>query len=113
LFLTVLLWITEAVPMGITAIFALFFAGFIGFETQDNILKGFSGTGVFFLLSAMTIGQIFTNVGLGKRLSLYILPMLGNKSKNVLLSVMLGTGVISMFLADIPTALIFFGITMP
>src|SRR5699024_2582821 len=27
--------------------------------------------------------------------------------------VMLGTGVISMFLADIPTALIFFGITMP
>lgn len=113
LFLTVILWITEAVPMGITAIFALFFAGFIGFETQENILKGFSGTGVFFLLSAMIIGQIFTNVGLGKRLSLYILPMLGNKSKNVLLSVMLGTGIISMFLADIPTALIFFGITMP
>ncbi|MDO5027436.1 MAG: DASS family sodium-coupled anion symporter [Tissierellia bacterium] len=113
LFLTVLLWITEAVPMGVTAVFALFFAGFIGFETQENILKGFSGTGVFFLLSAMTIGQIFTNVGLGKRLSLYILPMLGKKAKNVLLSVMLGTGIISMFLADIPTALIFYGITMP
>ena len=113
LFVTVLLWLTEAVPMAVTSIFALFFGAWVGFESEAVILSGFSGTGVFLLLGAMIIGQIFSKVGLGKRISLYVLPMLGNRSKMVLLSVMLGTCVVSMFLADIPTALIFFGICTP
>ncbi|MGE9994587.1 SLC13 family permease [Peptoniphilaceae bacterium SGI.137] len=113
LFLTVLMWITNAVPMAVTAVFALFFAGWTAFETQENILAAFSGTGVFFLLGAMIIGHVFTKVGLGKRISLYILPLLGSKASMVLLSIMLGTGIISMFLADIPTALIFYGISLP
>ena len=113
LFVTVLLWLTEAVPMAVTSIFALFFGAWVGFEAEGTILAGFSGTGVFFLLAAMIIGQIFSKVGLGKRISLYVLPMFGNRAKAVLLSVMLGTCVISMFLADIPTALIFFGICAP
>lgn len=113
LFVTVLLWLTEAVPMAITSIFALFFGAWVGFEAEGTILAGFAGTGMFFLLGAMIIGQIFSKVGLGRRLSLYVLPMFGSRSKAVLLSVMLGTCVISMFLADIPTALIFFGICHP
>ena len=113
LFVTVLLWLTEAVPMAVTSIFALFFGAWVGFETEATILSGFAGTGVFFLLGTMIIGQIFSKVGLGKRLSLYVLPMFGNKAKLVLLSVMLGTCLVSMFLADIPTALIFFGICSP
>ena len=113
LFVAVFLWLTEAVPMAVTAIFVLFFGAWVGFAAEEEILAGFSGTGTFFLLGAMIIGQIFAKVGLGKRLSLYVLPMLGNKSKMVLLSVMLGTCIISMFLADIPTALIFFGLCTP
>ena len=113
LFVAVFLWLTEAVPMAITAIFVLFFGAWVGFESEGTILAGFSGTGTFFLLGAMIIGQIFTKVGLGKRISLYVLPMFGNKAKAVLLSVMLGTCIVSMFLADIPTALIFFSICQP
>lgn len=113
LFVAVLLWLTEAVPMAITAIFVLFFGAWVGFEAEGTVLAGFSGTGTFFLLGAMVIGQIFTKVGLGKRISLYLLPMFGNKPKAVLLAVMLGTCVVSMFLADIPTALIFFSICTP
>lgn len=113
LFVTVFLWLTEAVPMAITSVFALFFGAWIGFEKEGVILSGFAATGVFFLLGAMIIGQIFTKVGLGKRISLYLLPMFGNKAKMVLLSVMLGTCIVSMFLADIPTALIFYSICVP
>ncbi|WP_312641106.1 DASS family sodium-coupled anion symporter [Hydrogenoanaerobacterium sp.] len=113
LFVAVFLWLTEAVPMAVTSVFVLFFAAWMGVESQEKILSGFSGTGVFFLLAAMIIGQIFTKAGLGKRISLYILPLLGNKANMVLLSVMLGTCIVSMFLADIPTALIFFGICAP
>lgn len=39
--------------------------------------------------------------------------MFGNKAKAVLLAVMMGTCVVSMFLADIPTALVFFGLCAP
>lgn len=113
LFVAVLLWLTEAVPMAVTSVFVLFFGAWVGFEKEGTILAGFAGTGVFFLLGAMIVGQIFTKVGLGQRISLYILPMFGNKAKMVLLSVMMGSCIISMFLADIPTALIFFGLCSP
>ena len=103
LFVAVLLWLTEAVPMAVTAVFVLFFGAWVGFEKEANILANFASTGPFFLLAAMVIGQIFTKVGLGRRISLYILPMFGNKAKAVLLAVMMGTCIVSMFLADIPT----------
>lgn len=104
LFVAVLLWLTEAVPMAVTAVFVLFFGAWVGFEKEANILANFASTGPFFLLAAMVIGQIFTKVGLGRRISLYVLPMFGNKAKAVLLAVMMGTCVVSMFLADIPSA---------
>ena len=113
LFVAVLLWLTEAVPMAVTAIFVLFFGAWVGFEKEAVILSNFASTGPFFLLAAMIIGQIFSKVGLGKRISLYVLPAFGNKAKAVLLAVMLGTCIVSMFLADIPTALVFFGLCTP
>lgn len=90
LFVAVLLWLTEAVPMAVTAVFVLFFGAWVGFEKEANILANFASTGPFFLLAAMVIGQIFTKVGLGRRISLYVLPMFGNKAKAVLLAVMMG-----------------------
>lgn len=113
LFVAVLLWLTEAVPMAVTAIFVLFFGAWVGFEKEGTILANFSSTGPFFLLAAMVIGQIFTKVGLGKRISLYVLPAFGNNARAVLFAIMLGTCIVSMFLADIPTALVFFGLCMP
>ena len=82
LFVTVLLWLTEAVPMAVTAIFMLFFGAWVGFEKQQVILSAFAGTGVFFLLGAMIIGQIFSKVGLGRRISLYVLPMFRSKGRS-------------------------------
>ena len=113
LFVAVLLWLTEAVPMAVTSVFVLFFGAWVGFEKEGTILANFASTGPFLLLAAMIIGQIFTKVGLGKRISLYVLPAFGNRAKAVLLAIMLGTCIVSMFLADIPTALVFFGLCMP
>ena len=62
LFVAVFLWLTEAVPMAVTAIFVLFFGAWVGFAAEEEILAGFSGTGTFFLLGAMIIGQIFAKV---------------------------------------------------
>lgn len=99
--------------MAVTSVFVLFFGAWVGFEKEGTILANFASTGPFFLLAAMIIGQIFTKVGLGKRISLYVLPAFGNRAKAVLLAIMLGTCIVSMFLADIPTALVFFGLCMP
>ena len=53
LFVAVLLWLTEAVPMAVTAVFVLFFGAWVGFEKEANILANFASTGPFFLLGAM------------------------------------------------------------
>ena len=41
LFVAVLLWLTEAVPMAVTAVFVLFFGAWVGFEKEANILANF------------------------------------------------------------------------
>lgn len=42
LFVAVLLWLTEAVPMAVTAVFVLFFGAWVGFEKEANILANFA-----------------------------------------------------------------------
>lgn len=44
LFVAVLLWLTEAVPMAVTAVFVLFFGAWVGFEKEANILANFAST---------------------------------------------------------------------
>lgn len=67
--------------MAVTAVFVLFFGAWVGFEKEANILANFASTGPFFLLAAMVIGQIFTKVGLGRRISLYVCRCSGIKPR--------------------------------
>ena len=62
------------------------------------------------MLSSGIIARAFIDCGLGYRISLYITPMLGKKSKMVLLSFMICSAAISTVLADIPTTIILSGI---
>lgn len=109
----VYVWVTEFIPIGISSCFLMFLPAFLKIGTTVSVLSNFGIATMFFVLAALIIAKVFIDTGLGYRISLYVTPMLGTKSKMVLLSLMLCGCVISMVLVDIPTAIILAGIAYP
>lgn len=106
----IITWVTEFIPIGIASCLLLFIPGFLKIQTTGIVMQNFGITTIFFMLASGIIAEAFIDCGLGYRISLYVTPMLGKKSKMVLLSLMICSGVISSVLADIPTTIILSGI---
>ena len=102
----IITWVTEFIPIGIASCLLLFIPGLAGIQTTNVVMQNFGITTIFFMLSSGIIARAFIDCGLGYRISLYITPMLGKKSKMVLLSFMICSAAISTVLADIPTTII-------
>lgn len=100
-------WITEFVPIGISSCLLLFLPSILKIESTGTVMTNFATPTLFFILSALLIAQAFEKVGFGQRISLRVTTILGNKSKYVLLSLMLTSSFMSGFLVNIPTAIIF------
>lgn len=103
----ILLLLFEVFPMAVIAILAVIGAPALGLVTEADAFANFAIGPGFFVFGVLMIAVAFTSTGFGKRTSLYVSGLLGAKPKMVLLSYMLGTGLISSVLADIPTAFIF------
>lgn len=102
----IICWVTEFIPIGISSCLLLFIPAVIGIETTNNMMANFGITTMFFMLSSGVIAKAFIDSGLGYRISLYVTPMFGKKSKMVLLAMMTCSALISTVLADIPTTII-------
>ena len=102
----VVTWVTEFIPIGIASCLLLFIPGLLKIQETSIVLQNFGISTIFFMFASGIIAKAFIDIGLGYRISLYITTMLGRKSKNVLLSFMVCSGLISSVLADIPTTII-------
>lgn len=107
---SVIIWSTEMVPVTISSILLPMTVGILGIAPVGEVLKNFTTSTILFMCAVQLIASAFAGCGVGKRVSLAISFLFGNKPKMVLLSFMLFTALISMFLVDIPTAIIFSGI---
>lgn len=106
----VIIWSTEVVPVGFASIALPMLTGVLGICGLGATLQNFVNSTVIFMISSQLIARAFVETGVGKRVALKISFIFGDKPDKVLLAFMLATGVISMFLVDIPCAIIFAGI---
>lgn len=109
----VYVWVTEFIPIGISSCFLMFLPALLGIQDTNSVLQNFGITTMFFVMGALIIAKVFIDTGLGYRISLYITPMFGSKSRNVLLALMICGCLISSILVDIPTCIILAGIAYP
>lgn len=100
-------WVFEIIPVGISTLLFTMMVGFLGITSTSTVMGNFFSATIIFIISALVIGKVFIDVGLGERISLYVSTLFGKKSENVLLSFMLPTAIVSSVLVDIPTAIIF------
>lgn len=108
----VLTWVLEVIPIGIASVLFIFLQGPLGIYPLGEAVTNFSTPTIFFILAMFLIATAFEESGLGRRLSLWLASLAGSNPRNVLLSFMLPTAIISMFLADIPTTVMFASIAI-
>lgn len=109
----VILWVTEVIPIGVSAMLLALGLPLLKIVPTPSAMGNFMIPTVIFVFSAFIMAITFMKTGLGERLSLNVATLFGNRSDRVILSFMLTTSIVSMVLADIPTAVMMAGIAYP
>jgi sodium-dependent dicarboxylate transporter 2/3/5 len=103
--LMALLWLTEAVPMGLTALVPLVAFPLAGVSTAEKIAAPYANPAVFLFLGGFLVSATFERWGLHKRLAFSALRRVGTEPRRIVFAVILVTAVLSMWISNTATTL--------
>ncbi len=90
--LVTILWVTEAFPLGMTALFGVSLLGILKVIRLEDTFVGFKNTALFFLIGALSFGIAMQKTNLHKRFALKLLERFGKSSSMIIFSfIILGT----------------------
>ncbi|GAB3572199.1 DASS family sodium-coupled anion symporter [Amycolatopsis endophytica] len=75
LVLVVVWWVTEAVPLAVTAVFAIVLCVFLGVADEDTVFGAFGNDTIFTFLGGFVIARAMTVHGLDRRIALRVLSI--------------------------------------
>lgn len=112
LFLCMILWFTEFIPLGASALLILALPFVMGMSTLKETLVPFPNPIIFFVIATFALSGALTKVPLAKRLLLFLLKTAGGSVNLFLLAVMSATFLISSIMSNIPATAMFIPICM-
>lgn len=112
LVIAILLWVTEAMPLGISSIFVLVLPMFFGLATMKDFLVAFPNPTLFFVLATFGLSAAISKVPTAKRILLILLEKMGSKVHLFILAMMLATALISSIMSNIPATVMFMGLAI-
>jgi sodium-dependent dicarboxylate transporter 2/3/5 len=105
-------WITEVVPIYITALLPLALFPLLGILEAGETSENYGNKYVFLLLGGFFIAKAFEVHNLHQRLALIIIKFLGTSRRLIILSFMVATAILSMWIANVSVALIMLPIAL-
>jgi sodium-dependent dicarboxylate transporter 2/3/5 len=110
---TVLWWVTEALPVPVTAMMVPVLLHVVGIVKLDKSLgEAFGDSFVPFLIGVLALSVAFTRSGLGKRITYLLLSLSGTKVNSVIAIYLMVSYVVSMFITDIAVVAMMLPITV-
>lgn len=119
------LWATEALPIAVTSVLVAALQALLGLSSLlppgSNVGTGailraamanFMSPVFFFVLVMFVIAYAWVKTGLARRFALWLIARAGTDSKRVVYVFMIGTGIVSSVVSDVPTAAIFMAIAL-
>jgi len=101
----VVLWVTEALPFPVTALSVMVLLPALGVSTFSTVVsQGFGHSIIVFLIGILILAAGFGHSGLGARLVLGVLRVVGTSTDRVLLGFLSVGAVLSMWLNDLAAA---------
>ena len=106
LFLMTFWWLTETIPMSVTALLPLIIVPVFTTFSVSEVVQPYSSPIIFLLLGGFVIGLGFQKSKLHKRLAMYILSKIGNNKKSILAAFIISTSFLSMWISNTATCLL-------
>jgi sodium-dependent dicarboxylate transporter 2/3/5 len=106
-----ILFVTEAIPIAVTSVLVLMLQPVMG--VTANIRDAFTAwvsPVFFFVLVMFVIAQAVSVTGLARRFALWLLSLAGTDSRRVIMVFVIGTGIVSLIMSDVPACAIFMAI---
>ena len=101
----VTLWVTEALPFAVTALFVVVLIPVLGIADYPRaVAAGFGNPLVTFFIGVLLLSTGFTRSGLGTRLVLQVLRTVGTRTDRVLLGFLTVGALLSMWITDMAVA---------
>ncbi len=96
----VVLWVSEAIPIGVTALLAGASLILLKIQPAQNAWAPFASPAVMFVLMVIMFGVVLNEVGLANRLMFYLLKFAGTKVKRLSLILAIGCTLTSTIFHD-------------
>ncbi len=106
LVLMTILWITQTIPMSITALLPVIIIPFFTDISILEVTKPYSNPVIFLLLGGFILALGLEKSNLHKRIAIKILLVVGQKKKQILLGFVVSTAFLSMWLSNTATCLL-------
>ncbi len=90
-----ILWVTEAFPLGLTALLGAILLPLLGIVEPSSAFVGFQSPALFFLIGGLSFGIAMQKTNLHKRVALKFLQKFGKSSTTIILSVCLLGGLMA------------------
>ena len=101
----VTLWVTEALPFAVTSLFVLILIPVFGIADYPTVIAaGFGNPLITFFIGVLFLSSGFTRSGLGTRLVLRVLAVVGTRTDRVLLGFLVVGALLSMWITDMAVA---------
>lgn len=108
-----IIFLTDALPTVIASLFYSALIPLLGItKVLPNAFSGFTQPIVFFIIISFAVAMAITRVPIAKRILRLLLVKFGKNVDMVLLAVMISTFLISTFVSDIPTTILFLSISL-
>jgi solute carrier family 13 (sodium-dependent dicarboxylate transporter), member 2/3/5 len=103
--LMALLWLTEAIPMGMTALLPLVAFPLAGVATMEKIAAPYANSAVFLFMGGFLVSATFERWGLHRRMAYFALGKVGTEPRRLVFAVILVTAFLSMWISNTATTL--------
>jgi sodium-dependent dicarboxylate transporter 2/3/5 len=100
-----LLWLTEAVPMGLAALIPLIAFPLAGISSMEKTAAPYANSAVFLFMGGFLVSATFERWGLHKRMAYFALSRVGTEPRRIVFAVILVTAFLSMWISNTATTL--------
>lgn len=97
-------WVTEALPLAVTALVPLFLLPFLEIESASTVSKSYTNDTVFLILGSFILANAVRAHNLHKRLAIRTVLLFGSDPRLLLFGFCIGSAFISMWVDNAPAA---------
>ncbi|WP_457617262.1 SLC13 family permease [Lutibacter sp.] len=100
------LWVTELVPLPVTSLIPILFLPIFNIASLSQVTSYYAKPIIFLFLGGFILAIGIQKTGLHKRIALYLLHKIGDKSHHLVLGFMLSTAFLSMWISNTATVMV-------